>query len=99
MPKEPAKPAHRSVRLPHYDYSDTGGYFITLCVHDRLCLFGEIVDGVMELNEFGAVVVSEWLRTSTIRPQVALDEFVVMPNHFHAVFMIEDSGRGVLPYA
>lgn len=53
----------------------------------------------MRLNDLGALVVSEWLRTATVRPQVALHEFVVMPNHFHAIVAIEDSRRGVLPYA
>lgn len=89
----------RSIRLAHYDYSQDGAYFLTLCVHDRACLFGEVVDGAMRLNELGALVAPEWLRTATIRPQVALDEFVVMPNHFHIIIAIEDSRRGVLPYA
>ena len=89
----------RSIRLLDYDYGREGAYFVTLCVHDRGCLFGEIVDGAMQLNECGALVASEWSRTTAIRPQVVLDEFVVMPNHFHAVIAIADSRRGVLPYA
>jgi REP element-mobilizing transposase RayT len=89
----------RSIRWAHYDYSQEGAYFLTLCVHDRACLFGAVVDGAMRFNELGALVASEWLRTATIRPQVALDEFVAMPNHFHAIIAIEDSRRGVLPYA
>ena len=89
----------RSIRLAHYDYSQDGAYFLTLCVRARLSIFGQIVDGVMQLNECGSLVASEWCRTSAIRPQVALDEFVVMPNHFHAIIAMEDSRRGVLPYA
>jgi len=89
----------RSIRLPHYDYGESGGYFVTLCVHDRGCLFGEIVDGAMQLSECGALVASEWNKTADIRPQVVLDEFVVMPNHFHAIVTMEVSRRGVLPYA
>ena len=68
-------------------------------MHDRAGLFGKVVDGVMRLNELGALVATEWLRTATIRPQAVLDEFVVMPNHFHAIIAIENSRRGVLPYA
>lgn len=34
----------RSIRLQGYDYSQTGAYFVTICVHDRECLFGEIVE-------------------------------------------------------
>ena len=89
----------RSIRLPGYDYSENGAYFVTLCVRDRACLFGEVVDGVMQLIELGGVISSEWFRTPVLRLQVVLDEFVMMPNHFHAVIAIEDSRRGVLPYA
>jgi putative transposase len=88
-----------SIRLPEYDYSQAEAYFVTLCVHERACLFGEIVGGAMQLNECGALVASEWSRTAVIRPQVVLDEFVVMPNHFHGIVMLEVSRRGVLPYA
>ena len=89
----------RSIRLARYDYSQDGAYFLTLCVRARLSIFGQIVDGVMQLNECGSLVASEWCRTSAIRPRVALEEFVVMPNHFHAIIAIEDSRRGVLSYA
>jgi putative transposase len=99
MVDENANRKRRSIRLPDYDYSREGAYFVTLCVHDRGCLFGEIVDGAMHLNECGALVASEWSRTAAIRPQVVLDEFVVMPNHFHGIVMLEVSRRGVLPYA
>ncbi|MGZ9214886.1 MAG: transposase, partial [Candidatus Binatia bacterium] len=64
----------RSIRLADYDYSQAGAYFVTLSVHDRACLFGEVVDGVMCLSELGRIVTSEWLRSPVIRPQVVLDE-------------------------
>ena len=89
----------RSIRLADYDYSQAGAYFVTFCVHDRGCLFGEAVDGLIRLNKCGQVITSEWLRTPVLRPPVVLDEFVVMPNHFHAIITIEESRRGVLPYA
>jgi len=81
--------------LSHYDYGDTDTYFITLTVYNRACIFGEVVDGVKVLNDMGRIVVSEWNRTPIIRSQVALDEYVVMPNHFHALVAIEKSRRGV----
>jgi REP element-mobilizing transposase RayT len=99
MAEDNPKRQRRSIRLPHYDYRESGFYFVTLCVHDRVCLFGEIVNGIMQLNECGALVASEWSRTAVIRPQVVLDEFVVMPNHFHGIVMLKVSRRGVLPYA
>ncbi len=89
----------RSIRLRAYDYSQAGAYFITLCVHDRACLFGDIADGVMHLNDLGRAVESEWLHTRGVRPQVELDEYVVMPNHFHGIVVVVDMGRGVLQYA
>jgi REP element-mobilizing transposase RayT len=57
----------RSVRLRGYDYSQAGVYFVTICTHNRECLFGEITNGQMRLNELGTVVESEWLKTATIR--------------------------------
>ena len=85
----------RSIRLPHYDYGDAGACFITLCVHHRACLFGAVVDGAMVLNDVGKIVAGEWRRTPVMRSQVALDEFVVMPNHFHALLAMEAFRRGV----
>lgn len=57
----------RSIRLPGYDYSQAGAYFITICTHDRMPLFGEIVDGVMTLSAAGNIVSEEWHKTGQIR--------------------------------
>ena len=89
----------KQLRLKHYNYSDPGMYFVTICVHNRECLFGDIVDGEMRLNEFGQIVCDEWLKTSDIRPNVELDYFIVMPNHFHGIVRIMSDRRGVLQYA
>ncbi len=78
----------RSVRLKGYDYSDPGAYYVTICAWNRECIFGEIIDGEMKLNEFGKVVQREWLCSSKIRHEIELDEFVVMPNHFHGIVFI-----------
>jgi len=59
-------------------------------------LFGRIVGSEICLNELGRLVSSEWRRTPDVRPNVELDEFVVMPNHFHAMVALESSRRGVL---
>lgn len=77
-----------SLRLPEYDYAQNGAYFVTICAWQKERLFGEIRDGVMELNGYGEIVRDEWLRTPTIRQEIQLDEFVIMPNHFHAIVMI-----------
>ena len=85
-----------SVRLQGYDYSQPGAYFITIVTHNRQCLFGNIVDGEMMLNEFGVLVKNEWLKTGIIRPNIVIDAFVVMPNHLHGILIItgNDDGRG-----
>ena len=82
----------RSVRLQGYDYSQAGAYFVTICTWERGCLFGEIVDGEMRLNEYGCVVQNEWLKTADIRDKVELDYYVIMPNHFHGILVINDVG-------
>ncbi len=89
----------RSIRLNGYDYSGAGAYFVTICTRDRECLFGDVVNGEVRLNDLGSMVEQEWLQTPGLRPQVELDAYVVMPNHFHAILLIEDSRRGVLQYA
>ena len=79
----------RSIRLKGHDYSDDGFYFITICTKDRHCYFGRVVDDKMVLNEKGQIVKNEWLNTINIRQgEVILHEYIVMPNHFHAIIEI-----------
>ncbi len=94
MPYDPEKHHRRSIRLQGYDYSQPGAYFVTICVRNRECLLGDMVDGAMVLNDYGKIVESEWLKTAVVRPNVELDEFIVMPNHFHGIIFIIDDGRG-----
>lgn len=88
----------RSIRLAGYDYSSEGVYFITICTHEREPLFGKIVDGQMHLNPLGHIVEIEWLRSPQIRSEIELDEYSIMPNHFHAIFIINPP-LGVQPDA
>lgn len=83
-------PLRRSIRLQGYDYSQAGAYFVTICTHNRECLFGDIVHGEMRLNDAGRVVADEWLKTAEIRTEIELDAWVVMPNHFHGILVIAD---------
>ncbi|MDR2206659.1 MAG: hypothetical protein LBE36_10970 [Flavobacteriaceae bacterium] len=80
----------RSIRLKGYDYSQAGLYFVTICVQNRECLFGEIVDGEMMLNECGNIANTIWNELPQHYPYVALDRFVVMPNHIHYIIEITD---------
>ncbi|GMT42253.1 MAG: hypothetical protein IEMM0002_0664 [bacterium] len=84
----------RSIRIKRYDYSRAGAYFVTICTQNRECLFGDVVDGEMVLNDAGRIVDDEWEKSADIRDEIELDEFVIMPNHFHGVVCIHDDGRG-----
>ena len=82
---------HRqSIRLRDYDYSHAGAYVVTVCAWQRECLFGEVVDGEMRLSAFGEIVQEDWQLTAVLRDNTRLDEFVIMPNHFHAIIFIDD---------
>jgi REP element-mobilizing transposase RayT len=77
---------HRhSIRLKGYDYSQAGLYFITICTKDRECLFGEIVDGKMILNDSGKIADECWLEIPKHFPNTVLHEHIVMPNHVHGI--------------
>jgi putative transposase len=88
MTYEPARHHRRSIRLRGYDYTQAGAYFVTLCVQGRECLFGTGAAGEMILIELGQIVQEEWKRSSEIRREIELDEFVVMPNHTHGIVWI-----------
>jgi REP element-mobilizing transposase RayT len=82
----------KSIRIKKYDYSGVGCYFVTICAKKKIKYFGKIIDGKMVLNLFGRIVFDEWIKTKSIRGDVELDEFVVMPNHVHGIVIIR---RGV----
>ena len=82
----------RNLRLGGYDYAQPGAYFLTICVHDRACLLGDIVDEEMRLNDAGQVIANTWKELPKRFATLTLDRFVVMPNHVHGILMI-DVGR------
>ena len=89
MNKYNPKIHHRkSIRLKGYDYSQAGFYFVTICCQHRACLFGGIVDGAMILNDAGKMVINEWLKLKKRFKNIELQEYVVMPNHFHGIVEI-----------
>jgi REP element-mobilizing transposase RayT len=88
MTYDPLIHRRRSIRAGIYDYTEPGAYFITLCTYQRQMLFGQIENSTMVLNAFGRIVYEEWLKTAQIRPNVALDAFIVMPNHVHGILYI-----------
>lgn len=84
----------RTIRLKNYDYSRSGAYFVTVCAFKKDCLFGDIMDGKMRLNEYGLIIAREWTRTPEIRKEIELDEFCVMPNHIHGIVTIVGANGG-----
>lgn len=89
MNYDPAQHHRRSIRLKDYDYTQAGAYFITLCVENRTCVLGDVVDGEMQLSPSGAIVAEAWEWLAQQYPYVAIDEYVVMPNHFHGIIVID----------
>lgn len=89
-----------SIRLKGYDYAQEGAYFITINVKERKqSFFGSVENGKVILNGAGKIVHEEWQKTSVIRKNVMLDEFVVMPDHFHAILFITQNETGRLQNA
>ena len=81
----------RSIRLKGYDYSQAGLYFITICCKDRECFFWKILNNEMILNDAGKMVDFEWLELPKRFANIKLHEYIVMPNHFHAILEIVEA--------
>ena len=78
----------RSIRLPGYDYALPGAYFVTLCTFHKQCIFGRVVEDRMYENDCGKLAREQWFESAQIRPEFALDAFIVMPNHLHGILWI-----------
>jgi putative transposase len=82
------------IRLAGYDYSSPGLYFVSICTQNRECVFGEIVSQYnheicgMVLNEYGKIVKNRWEWLFRQYRYIELDEYAVMPNHFHGIVNI-----------
>ena len=81
----------KSNRISEYNYSQDGFYFVTVCTQNRVNYFGEISDEKMILNECGKVIKDRWLWLQEQYSYIKLDYFVVMPNHFHGILIIDRS--------
>jgi putative transposase len=97
MPYDPNKHHRRSIRLQGYDYTQAGAYFVTICAFQRECVFGAVIDGVMVLNDEGAVVQLCWDDLPNHYSHVQLDAFTVMPNHVHGIIVLTATSSHPLP--
>jgi putative transposase len=84
----------RSIRLQGFDYSQPGAYFITMCAHNRECLFGDIIHEKMILNDAGIMTQTIWGEMPFHYKGIEIDEFVIMPNHVHGIVVINNVGAG-----
>jgi len=89
MTYNPEKHHRRTIRLKGYDYSQAGAYFVTVCRQNRECLFGDIVFGEMQNNSAGEMIQRVWNELPVKYSDVAIDEFIAMPNHIHGIIVIE----------
>jgi putative transposase len=88
MNSDPHKHHRHSIRLPGYDYTQAGAYFVTIVTHQRACLFGEIVDGAMRLNSAGKIAAQEWQRLPQHFPNLQIGAYIIMPNHIHGILIL-----------
>ena len=78
----------RSIRLRGYDYSHGGAYFVTIVTQGGACLFGEVLEAQMQMNEAGSMVQEVWWGLSQRFVGVEVGSMVVMPNHLHGVIAL-----------
>ena len=88
-------PQRRSARLSGYDYTTPGAYFITICIQEKKCLLGNIIDAKIVLNQYGEIVSACWNDLPDHYINVELGEFVVMPNHVHGIIILTDANARV----
>ena len=74
-----------SLRLRGFNYQKPRTYAIVLNTVDRMGLFGQVIDAVMYPSVIGQIVLDHWRRIPQIHPDIVLDEYQLMPDHFHAI--------------
>lgn len=99
MSRDPKHYFRQSARLKNYDYSKSGAYFVTITVNEEGEIFGKIVKGKVRLNKAGKIVEKVWVNLPKQFTKVKLDEFVIMPNHFHGIIILENKKEGLMNQA
>ncbi len=89
----------RSIRLPGYDYSQAGAYFVTVCTRNRECLFVDVGDAEIRLNECGRIIAGCWQDIPLHFADARLDAFLTMPNHLHGIIVIGDGDVGAMHFS
>jgi len=86
---------HKQFRLKGRDYSLSGYYSVTICTHNRVCYFGDVLidDGrvpFVALSKIGKIAVQCWKKIPQWCDYASLDEFIIMPNHIHGIIVIRN---------
>lgn len=80
----------KHIRLPHYDYSTPGIYFITICSYRKKNIFSKVDKSKIVLNYYGEIILDVWVKMNAHFPMCDQYEFVIMPNHIHALIGLND---------
>ena len=92
-------PKRKTMRLKDFDYSSNCAYFITLCTSDRRCVLGKVIGendvcpSNIQLSVYGQIVDAAIQKIPQYYSDVAVDKYVIMPNHIHMILMIKNNGR------
>ena len=70
-----------------------GMYFVTICTYKRATIFGRCKNDIVILNRFGQIARDELLKSALIRPAIEIDQYVIMPNHVHAIIIVNVAGE------
>lgn len=89
-------PKRKHPRLDHFDYSTAGAYFITICTQSRRCLLSRIVGrglapAEIQYTEYGQIAQKQLLMLEQRYPSLKIDQYVIMPNHIHAILLLEET--------
>ena len=89
-------PQRKHPRLKEYDYSSAGAYYVTICTQNRRCLFSTIVGqefapAVLQLTAYGKIAEEQLFLLEQRYPTLMIDRYVIMPNHIHAILVLEDA--------
>ncbi|MBE9166931.1 transposase [Pleurocapsales cyanobacterium LEGE 06147] len=80
----------KSIRLPNRNYAGNGYYFVTICTHQKICYFGNIINHQMQLSSIGKIAQRFWLEISQHSKSTYLDEYIIMPNHLHGIIALDN---------
>ena len=93
----PELPRRKHVRMREFDYHAPGAYFFTVCLNNRIPLFGEVEDGIAHLNDMGKCIEAVWLSTSQRYPSIDTDSFILMPDHAHGIVILKSEDLELSP--